>query len=289
MKKACFLLTAVVFTFYSCSSDDDSSSDPDPDPIENNIGLTENSEHGTILTDSEGKTLYFFSDDAREASTCTAGCLSVWPVFYAEDITVDEGLDADDFTIITREDGEKQTTYKGWPLYYFANDSDTGDVNGDGVNEIWYVAKPDYSLMYVHAQLVGHDGKNYIIDENGAYVEGDGDSFYITDAEGNTLYAFVPDTRDNNTYTNEDFSNDAIWPIFHIDLDRLPSILNADDFNTISVHGERDQLSYKGWPMYYFGQDEAKGDNKGISFPRPGLWPILNTESTEAPEATDEG
>ncbi|MGS2764659.1 COG4315 family predicted lipoprotein [Sinomicrobium sp. M5D2P9] len=289
MKKTLFLFATAISALYSCSSDDDSPSTPDPEPTGNTIELTENSEHGTMLTDSEGMTLYFFSDDSRAASTCTGGCLSVWPVFYTEDITVDEGLDADDFATITREDGTKQTTYKGWPLYYFANDSDAGDVNGDGVGDIWYVAKPDYSLMYVHAQLVGHDGKNYIINENGAYVEGNGDSFYITDAEGNTLYAFAPDTRDNNTYTNEDFSNDAVWPIFHIDLDRLPSILNADDFNTISVHGERDQLTYKGWPLYYFGQDETKGDNKGISFPGPGVWPIVNTESGEAPEATDEG
>ncbi|RNL87849.1 hypothetical protein ED312_09475 [Sinomicrobium pectinilyticum] len=289
MKKLFFLLTAAVFTLYSCSSDDDSSSTPDPDPTGNSIQLTENSEHGMILTDNEGMTLYFFSDDSGEVSTCTEGCLSVWPVFYAGDITVDEGLDADDFATITRGDGEKQTTYKGWPLYYFANDSEAGDVNGDGVGDIWYVAKPDYSLMYVHAQLVGHDGKNYIVDAEGNYVEGVGDTFYITDPEGNTLYAFINDTKDNNNFTNEDFSNDAVWPVFHLDLDRLPSILNADDFNTISVHGERDQLTYKGWPMYYFGQDEAKGDNKGISFPNPGVWPIVNTGSAEAPEASNKG
>lgn len=289
MKRTCLLLATVIFAFYSCSSDDDSSSTPEPEPTENNIRLAEDTTHETILTDSEGMTLYFFSDDSGETSTCNDGCLSAWPVFYTEDITVDEGLDADDFATITREDGEKQTTYKGWPLYYFANDSDAGDVNGDGVNEAWYVAKPDYSLMYVHAQLVGDDGNNYIIDDNGDYVEGDGTTFYITDALGNTLYAFAPDTRDNNTYTDEDFSNDSVWPIFHIDIDKLPSILNADDFNTISVHGERDQLTYKGWPLYYFGPDEMKGDNKGVSVPNPGVWPIVNTVTGEAPEAANEG
>ncbi|MBC9797972.1 hypothetical protein [Sinomicrobium weinanense] len=287
MKKTSLLLAIVIFAFYSCSSDDDSSSTPEPE--ENYIKLAEDGDHGQILTDSEGMTLYFFSNDSKETSTCNEGCLSAWPVFYAEDITVDEGLDANDFATITREDGEKQTTYKGWPLYYFAQDNAAGEVNGDGVNDIWYVAKPDYSLMYVHAQLVGDDGKNYIIDENGDYVEGEGTTLYITDIMGNTLYAFAPDTKDNNTYTNEDFSNDSVWPIFHVDLDRLPSILNPDDFNTILVHGERDQLTYKGWPLYYFGPDDARGDNKGVSVPSPGVWPIVNTDTQEAPEAVNRG
>ncbi len=32
-----------------------------------------------------------------------------------------------------------QTTYNGWPLYYFAEDAAAGDVNGQGVGDKWYV------------------------------------------------------------------------------------------------------------------------------------------------------
>ena len=167
-----------------------------------------------------------------------------------------------------------QTTYKGWPLYYFANDATAGDTLGDKVNDVWYIAKPDYSLMYVRAQLVGHDGLNYM----GDYTLGDGSTSYITDIEGRTLYGFVADTKDTNNYTMPDFSNDSVWPIFEIDLDKIPSILDAADFGTIDVFG-RAQVTYKGWPLYYFGQDEARGDNKGISYPAPGVWPILNIDS----------
>jgi predicted lipoprotein with Yx(FWY)xxD motif len=42
-----------------------------------------------------------------------------------------------------REDGEKQTSYKGWPLYYFFKDKKPGDVSGEGVNSVWYVIYPD--------------------------------------------------------------------------------------------------------------------------------------------------
>ena len=43
---------------------------------------------------------------------------------------------------ITMGDGIKQTTYKGRPLYYFANDVAAGDMNGEGVNTVWHVIYP---------------------------------------------------------------------------------------------------------------------------------------------------
>jgi alpha-glucoside transport system substrate-binding protein len=35
-----------------------------------------------------------------------------------------------------------QTTYKGWPLYYFVNDQAAGDTLGQGVNNVWFVIDP---------------------------------------------------------------------------------------------------------------------------------------------------
>jgi predicted lipoprotein with Yx(FWY)xxD motif len=103
----------------------------------------------------------------------------------------------------------------------------------------------------------------------------------LTDAEGRTLYIFVNDSRNTNNFTNEDFSNDAVWPIFYVDIEALPGSLDEADFGVISVFG-RDQLTYRGWPLYYFGQDAERGENKGISFPRPGIWPIANLDTPEA-------
>ena len=253
----------------------DSPMAPEPEPAESTVKLADDVTFGKILIDSNGMSLYFFSRDTKDNSECLGGCLNTWPVFYQENITVDAGLEASDFATIDRSDGSKQTTFKGWPLYYFGGDNAAGDTNGDKVNDVWYIAKPDYSLMYVRTQLVGHDGKNYLSD----YSEGDGQTFYITDIEGRTLYGFVADTKDTNNYTQSDFSNNSVWPIAEITLDKIPSILNPDDFGSIDVFG-RTQLTYKGWPLYYFGQDEARGDNKGISFPAPGVWPIVNVDTS---------
>ena len=287
MKNIFLFLFVSVFLLQSCSSDNDPDpvivDDPqqmdDPEPVVNSVKLGDSNTLGKILTDADGMYLYFFSLDTKDTSECLDACLSSWPVFYKETITVDAGLNASDFSTIDRTDGTKQTTYKGWPLYYFANDNAAGDTNGDDVNNVWFIAKPDYSLMYVRSQLVGHDDKNYLED----YTEGDGPTSYITDIEGNTLYIFINDKKDTNNFTNDDFSNNAVWPIAEISLDKIPSILDNSDFGSIDVFG-RTQLTYKGWPLYYFGQDVDRGDNKGISFPFPGVWPIANINTPVAPE-----
>jgi len=276
MKKTFLLLVSIVL-LQSCNKDDEVTPQL---PTANAVKLANNATLGKILTDSEGKSLYFFSKDTRETSECVDGCRDIWPVFYVENLTIDNELDPADFETITRTDGAKQITYKGWPLYYFANDTNIGDTNGDKVNNVWYVAKPDYSLMYANSQLVGHDDKNYTSD----FTEGDGNTFYITDIDGRTLYTFKKDTNNTNNFTKSDFSNNGVWPIAEISLDKIPSILNSNNFGTIDVFGKT-QITYKGWPLYYFGQDAERGDNKGISFPAPGVWPIANVDIPAAPAA----
>ena len=250
------------------------------------VKLTEHSTLGSILVDGNGYSLYFFANDTKGTSACTDGCLDTWPIFYVESLEVGSGLNGSDFAEITREDGSKQTTYKGWPLYYYAPESDgqleeAGATGGEGVNSVWYVAKPDYTIMMANAQLVGHDGKHY----TSSYAEGDGLTPYFVDGEGRTLYTFINDAEGYNSFTAADLSNNGVWPIFYDELQAIPSTLNESDFGSIMVYGEM-QLTYKGWPLYYFGQDMDKGDNKGISFPMPGVWPVPNAALAAAPAYT---
>lgn len=307
MKKLLILLISVLFLL-NCSRDEggtppppDTTNNPppnptpDPDPTpdpppadeENSIRLRNDGTFGQMLTDSEGVSLYFFAPDSKGDSNCSDGCLNNWPVFYESDLTLDEGLDADNFGSIMRSDGASQTTYKGWPIYYFAGDSAEGEVNGDGVNGLWFVAKPDYSVMMVQAQLVGRDSGGNETNLNGDYQPGDSQTLYMTDASGNTLYGFINDENGRNNFTNEDFSNNSIWPIFEEEPGEVPSILDAADFGSIDVFG-RTQLTYKGWPLYYFGQDEARGDNYGVGFPSAGIWPIVNPDTEVAPEPEEQ-
>lgn len=279
MKTYFLSIISFVFLLQSCNNDDNSSTLPEETY---NVKVTDNATFGKIITDSEGNTLYFFSRDADGTSACTGGCTDIWPVFYVENVEQSPELKSADFGVITLASGEKQTTYKGWPLYYFANDVNAGDTNGDKVNDIWYVAKPDYSLMYVKAQLKGRTSAGEEILLKSDYTEGEEETFYITDDYGNTLYSFTPDKKSTNTFTAPDLSNNGVWPIFHTDIDQLPSILNASDFDSFEIYGVK-QLTYKGWPLYKFGQDMARGDNYGTGFPMPGVWPVVNTGTEPAP------
>jgi uncharacterized surface protein with fasciclin (FAS1) repeats len=234
------------------------------------LRVMEDEAYGKLITDHAGNTLYFFTKDADGTSACAGGCLDNWPVFYVEDPSIEEGLNADDFGSIDRGEGVMQTTYKGWPLYYFVNDTNPGDTNGEGIINSWLVAKPDYSIMLVDNQLVGNDGKNY----TGEYVEGDEVIQYFTDDMGVTLYTWTNDDYLQNNFTNEDFSNNDVWPIYEEEQVIVPSILDAEDFAVIDVFGKK-QLAYKGWPLYYFGQDMmTRASTKGVSVPSPGIWPV---------------
>ena len=239
-----------------------------------------NSALGRVLTGTGGKTLYFFAPDVAGDANCSGACKEIWPVFYVETPTLGNGLKASDFATITRADGDKQTTFKGWPLYYYKNDTKAGDVVGENVGNVWMVAKTNYTVMLASRQLVGSDGKNYTFDTK----EGTGNSIFLTDSIGRTLYAFAFDKKNLNKYTKADLSNNGTWPIFETSamVGEIPSALKKADFTTITSVGKT-QLTYKGWPLYYFGSDNSqRGSTKGVSFPKPGVWPVVNTTSVDA-------
>jgi predicted lipoprotein with Yx(FWY)xxD motif len=88
-----------------------------------------------VMTDGNGKTLYYYTKDAANQSNCTGGCLAAWPVFTAKP----EAKPTGDLGVITREDGTRQWTYKSRPLYYYIGDSKAGEKTGDKQGGVWYV------------------------------------------------------------------------------------------------------------------------------------------------------
>lgn len=238
---------------------------------------------GQVLTGADGKTLYFLASDVNGDATCTGSCLDNWPIFYAENFTLSNGLKQTDFSTITRTDNTKQTTFKGWPLYYYKNDTKAGDVAGENIGNVWQVAKPNYTVMLASRQLVGNDGKNYLFDTK----EGTGNSLFLVDSVGRTLYAYANDKFNLNKYTRADLSNNPTWPIYETaTIGELPSALKRSDFAVITVplSTPKTQLTFKGWPLYYFGPDNGqRGATKGVNVPRPAVWPVVNNTTVTAP------
>ena len=212
------------------------------------------------------------------------GLRLMWTI--SQSTKVGAGLNLADFGSVTAPAGTKQLTYKGWPLYTYAppvNGVNTpeaaGSTSGEGFGGIWFVAKPDYTVVLANAQLVGLDGKNY----TSTYTEGIGKTIYFTTASGITLYTFAKDSANLNKFTKSDFSNNSVFPIYDTSSIVVPSTLNKTDFATIQVFG-KNQLTYKGWPLYNYGKDSTvRGSTKAVSFPVPGIWPVAVQNVPVAP------
>ncbi len=98
---------------------------------------------GRYLTDAEGMTLYWFAKDSVGRSACVGRCVDNWPLFHRAKVAPTDDLKAEDFDAIVREDGAMQTTFRGYPLYYFKGDAKPGDVSGNGMMDVWHVVDPD--------------------------------------------------------------------------------------------------------------------------------------------------
>ena len=93
---------------------------------------------GPVLTDAKGMTLYVFDKDTSGKSACNGPCATNWPPLMAPASAKTMGK----YTVVTRDDGSRQWAYDGKPLYTWAKDTKPGDTTGDGVNNVWHVAKP---------------------------------------------------------------------------------------------------------------------------------------------------
>ena len=109
------------------------------------VTVREDPELGQYLAGENEMTLYIFTPDTEpNASTCTGQCAENWPPLTVEDgqqVTGGEGVSGE-FSTFAREDGSMQVAYGGKPLYYFIKDKKAGDVTGQGVNDVWFVAEP---------------------------------------------------------------------------------------------------------------------------------------------------
>jgi predicted lipoprotein with Yx(FWY)xxD motif len=255
------------------------------------VSLKADGVFGNYLVDTNGHALYFFANDANGQNNCSGGCAVSWLAYGAAGLTADQlgsGLDVSDFGSTPSSTGAPQLTYKGWPLYLFAPSGTpeaAGVITGDGTGGVWFVAKPDYSIMLANWQLTGKDGVNYKSD----YSQGDGKTVYFTDAKGFTLYAYGGDSANHNRFTAADLSNNAIWPLDEVSSNvSVPSVLDKTQFTSTSVFGKT-QLTYNGWPLYHFGADSSlRAKNKGITVGSPAgaagrVWAVMVKGIADAP------
>jgi predicted lipoprotein with Yx(FWY)xxD motif len=102
---------------------------------------------GTILVDSEGRTLYDFHKDKGSKSACYGACAGTWPPLLTEGDPQAQGpADRSMLGTTKRKDGTVQVTYNGWPLYTYAGDQNPGEANGNDIDQFgaeWYALQPN--------------------------------------------------------------------------------------------------------------------------------------------------
>jgi predicted lipoprotein with Yx(FWY)xxD motif len=212
------------------------------------IALRSSASLGNYLVSGDGRTLYYFGldlpADATHAavSNCTGtDCLPLWPIFHVASPVLGAGLNAADFGELVRSDGVKQTTYKGWPLYFYAGDSRAGDTNGDNL-DVWYVIKvPFYSAL--------------------AMTKTGGPALYLADPAGRTLYVDARDTAGSAPTCVAACLNN--WLVFAAGNGPLPTGIDAAKLTTVTRPDGLTQSAFDGHLLYYFARDAAPGDLLG--------------------------
>ncbi|WP_433307752.1 COG4315 family predicted lipoprotein [Actinoplanes sp. CA-030573] len=101
---------------------------------------------GEVVENEDGFVLYRFDGDSNDPakSNCSGDCAAIWkPALTNDGKPTLKGVSASVVGTVTRADGTKQLTLKGWPLYSYIGDKQPGQWKGQNVSGKWFVIKPD--------------------------------------------------------------------------------------------------------------------------------------------------
>jgi predicted lipoprotein with Yx(FWY)xxD motif len=153
MTRAIFYSTSVALAIGAlvlagCGGDDDGGGGA---AASAGIVSIENVDGTDVLADAQGRTLYSAAVEEGGKIRCVDACTSFWKPVVASAAEAERAADqlGADLSVLKRPDGERQLTFKGLPLYTFAEE-DAGQLEGDGfVDDFqgthfeWQAARPD--------------------------------------------------------------------------------------------------------------------------------------------------
>lgn len=215
------------------------------------VALGKSDEYGSFLVDNEGMTLYLFTKDTPNVTVCYDQCAMNWPPLLTTDAPVaGDGVDATLLGTTERSDGTMQVTYNGWPLYYYIKDAKAGDIIGQDVGEVWYIVSP------VGEMISSADEGSTV-----AVIQNEKLGAILVDENGMTLYLFTKDTPNVSNCYDQCAVN---WPPFLTTGD--PQAGEGVDATLLGTTERTDgtlQVTYNGWPLYYYNLDSNVGDVSG--------------------------
>lgn len=222
---------------------------------------------GQILIDGHGRTLYLYTPDRRNSSTCYGQCAALWPpLLTTSKARPAHGVKGPLLGTTKRRDGKLQVTYAGHPLYYFAQDQSPGDVFGQGLQNIWYAVSATGAQVSAPAPAqtikLAQTGLGTVL------VDG---------AKEMTLYLF---NRDSGSTSNCYGGCAATWPpllangAIHVGPGLQKSLLGT----TQRTDGTT-QVTYAGHPLYFYAKDTKPGDTAGQAV--NNVWWVVSSSGAQ--------
>jgi predicted lipoprotein with Yx(FWY)xxD motif len=102
--------------------------------------VTVNGTSERVLTNAQGRTLYYRTSDAPPSTVCSGGCASVWPpLVMSGSSTPASAVSLPGKLTIVADANGNQVEYNGHPLYTYSGDTGPGQTTGEGVGGVWYV------------------------------------------------------------------------------------------------------------------------------------------------------
>ncbi len=208
---------------------------------------TVNGKATTILTDAQGRTLYYFTPDTPTKLACTGGCPKVWPplLFTGSGAPTSSTSLPGKLSVMNDANGN-QVEYSGYLLYAYSGDTAPGQIKGEGLFGKWYVATPDMASYAVRIAT--------------ATVKGKAETILAT-PQGLTLYYFTPDSATKVACTG---GCAKVWPPLLFTGSGTPlgdaslsgplSVLNGANGN---------QVEYNGHLLYIYSGDTAPDQTNG--------------------------
>ncbi|MFD7338812.1 hypothetical protein ACFV98_22795 [Streptomyces violascens] len=129
----------------STSTTSPSTSGSTAQPAASTLSTAKVDKVGTVVVDGKGFVLYRFDKDTAKPtprSNCYGTCAAQWPPAPATGNVTVKGIDKSLVGSVTRNDGTRQLTLAGWPLYRYAKDDEPHEAYGQGIGGIWFAATP---------------------------------------------------------------------------------------------------------------------------------------------------
>jgi predicted lipoprotein with Yx(FWY)xxD motif len=221
------------------------------DGIAMTMEVNDAGEFEVVTENKSGRQLYTFDVDAENDSNCdSVGCIGNWPALLVKDADKVQAP----YSYFMRDDGYMQWAINGKPLYLFTPDTEAGDQTGEGVGNVWYIARP----APMRLETIDGIGEGFVVHR----LDIDASEFNDPTKEGFTLYNFGNDVAGSGVSACTGGCANVWPPLYAKGPEQAKGGYSVIE-RTNDAGELRYQWAYAGLPLYFFRDDTEAGQANG--------------------------